>query len=232
MTRICQRVATAPIFQHLAVGVIVFAGVLAGLEPSAGIVREHGSVLRSLDIAVLVFFVFEIAVRIGAHGRQPWRFFSDAWNTFDFTIVALCLLPAAGPFAAVLRLARILRLLRLISAFPKLQLLVGALLKSLSAMGYVGLLLALMAYIYGVIGVHLFSAHDPVHFGSLVIALLTLFQVITLDNWGDILAVVARRRGKAERGKELPEFLSFFVACAKFDEFKGTGPNARWHRWR
>ena len=82
--------------------------------------------------------------------------------------------------------ARALRLLRLVTALPRLQLLVGALLKSLGAMGYVGLLLALMFYIYGVAGVHLFREADAGHFGSLKAALLSLFQVITLDNWSDI----------------------------------------------
>jgi voltage-gated sodium channel len=74
----------------------------------------------------------------------------------------------------------------LISAVPKLQLLVGALLKSLSAMGYVSILLALLFYIYAVAGVNLFGKTDPGHFGSLGAALLSLFRIVTLDNWGDI----------------------------------------------
>jgi voltage-gated sodium channel len=73
-----------------------------------------------------------------------------------------------------------------VSTLPKLQLLVGALLKSLSAMGYVSLLLALLFYIYAVAGIHLFGAGDPKHFGSLGAALLSLFRIVTLDNWGDI----------------------------------------------
>jgi voltage-gated sodium channel len=88
----------------------------------------------------------------------------------------------------VLRLARALRLLRLVSALPKLQLLVGALLKSLSAMGYVGLLLALLFYIYAVAGIHLFGAHDTKNFGSLPAAFLSLFRLVTLDNWADLFA--------------------------------------------
>jgi voltage-gated sodium channel len=79
-----------------------------------------------------------------------------------------------------------LRLLRLVSVLPKLQLLVGALLKSLSAMGYVSLLLALLFYIYAVAGIHLFGKTDPANFGSLGTVLLTLFRIVTLDNWGDI----------------------------------------------
>jgi voltage-gated sodium channel len=86
-------------------------------------------------------------------------------------------------FAVVLRLCRALRLLRLVSALPKLQLLVGALVKSFSSMGYVGLLLGLMLYIYAIVGVHLFGGHDKEHFGSLSLAFFTLFQTITLDDW-------------------------------------------------
>jgi voltage-gated sodium channel len=166
--------------------VIILAGVLAGLETSPALVARYGTQLEALDLFVLAIFIVEIALKIAVHGRQPWHYFRDGWNVFDFTIVALCCLPMNAQFAAVLRLARALRLLRLVTALPRLQLLVGALLKSLGAMGYVGLLLALMFYIYGVAGVHLFREADASHFGSLKAALLSLFQVITLDNWSEI----------------------------------------------
>jgi voltage-gated sodium channel len=53
-------------------------------------------------------------------------------------------------------------------------------------MGYVSILLALLFYIYAVAGVNLFGKTDPLHFGSLGAALLSLFRIVTLDNWGDI----------------------------------------------
>jgi voltage-gated sodium channel len=52
-------------------------------------------------------------------------------------------------------------------------------------MGYVGLLLSLLFYIYAVVGAHLFGGSDD-DFGSISTALLTLFRIVTLDNWGDI----------------------------------------------
>jgi voltage-gated sodium channel len=170
------------------VAVIVLAGVVAGLETSPAIMAQNGALLHGLDKIILGIFVIEAALKMAMHGRQPWRYFADGWNVFDFLIVVMCLLPVGGPFAAVLRLARALRLLRLVSALPKLQLLVGALLKSLGAMGYVGLLLALMFYIYGVAGIHLFGAHDPKNFGSLPAAFLSLFRLVTLDNWADLFS--------------------------------------------
>jgi voltage-gated sodium channel len=86
-------------------------------------------------------------------------------------------------FAVVLRLVRTLRLLRLVSALPKIQLLVGALVKSFASMGYVGLPLSLMLSICAITGVHFFGGHDKDHFGSLPLAFFTLFQTITLDDW-------------------------------------------------
>lgn len=186
MIRAIKHCIEAKAFHHFIVAVIVLAGVVAGLETSPAIMAQHGPLLLGLDKFILGVFVIEALLKMAAHGRQPWRYFADSWNIFDFLIVVICLLPVGGPFAAVLRLARALRLLRLVSALPKLQLLVGALLKSLSAMGYVSLLLALLFYIYAVAGIHLFGAHDPKSFGSLGTAMWTLFRLVTLDNWGDI----------------------------------------------
>jgi voltage-gated sodium channel len=186
MTSRIKQIVAAKLFHHFIVAVIVLAGVVAGLETNPAIMAQYGATLLALDKFILGIFIVEALLKMAAHGRHPWRYFADGWNVFDFLIVVLCLLPVGGPFAAVLRLARALRLLRLVSALPKLQLLVGALLKSLSAMGYVSLLLALLFYIYAVAGIHLFGAGDPKHFGSLGAALLSLFRIVTLDNWGDI----------------------------------------------
>ena len=186
MTEIPNTIVHAAWFHRIVVGVILLAGLLAGLQTNASFVERHGWLLQGLEMLVLGVFIVEMVLKLAVHGRKPWRFFRDGWNIFDFVIVGLCCLPMDSPFAAVLRLVRGLRLLRLVTALPKLQLLVGALLKSLGAMGYVSLLLALMFYIYGVAGVHLFGKVDPAHFGSLAAALLSLFRVITLDNWSDI----------------------------------------------
>jgi len=183
MTGFAQRIVASRSFHATIIGVILLIGVLAGLETNAAIVASHGTLLRALDVFALTVFVVEIVLKLAAHGRRPLDFFRDGWNVFDFLVVVLCLLPWDSQFAVVLRLVRTLRLLRLVSALPKLQLLVGALVKSFSSMGYVGLLLSLVLYIYAITGVHLFGAHDKAHFGSLSVAFFTLFQTITLDDW-------------------------------------------------
>lgn len=188
LTKITAHIVHAFWFQRLIILTILLAGVLAGIETDAATVTKHGPVLRTLDAIVLGIFIIEILLKLTANCPRPWNYFRDGWNVFDFIVVILCLLPMESQFAVVLRLGRTLRLLRLVSALPKLQLLVGALIKSFSSMGYVGLLLGLMFYIYAITGVHLFAGHDKEHFGSLSKAFLTLFQTITLDDWKFLFA--------------------------------------------
>jgi voltage-gated sodium channel len=178
-----KRIVDASWFQRLVILTILIAGILAGIETDAGMVSTHGPTLRALDAIVLGIFIVEAVLKLTSRCPRPWDYFRDGWNVFDFTVIVLCLLPMDSQFAVVLRLGRTLRLLRLVSALPKLQLLVGALIKSFSSMGYVSLLLGIMFYIYAIAGVHLFGGHDKEHFGSLSRAFLTLFQTITLDDW-------------------------------------------------
>jgi voltage-gated sodium channel len=182
-----SHIVHSPWFQRFIIAAILFAGVLAGIETDADTVASHGPLLRTFDAIVLWIFIIEAILKLAAHCPKPWNYFRDGWNVFDFIVVVLCLLPMDSQFAVVLRLGRTLRLLRLVSALPKLQLLVGALIKSFSSMGYVGLLLGLMFYIYGITGVHFFGGHDKEHFGSLPAAFLTLFQTVTLDDWKHLL---------------------------------------------
>jgi len=185
MTQVAKSITGSGPFRVLVIGTIVFSGVLAGLETDAGLLARHRALFAGLDAAVLCIFVAELALKLIGHGRRPADHFRDGWNVFDALIVVLCLVPSVGPFAAVLRTVRVLRVLRLVTALPKLQLLVGALIKSLSAMGYVSLLLGLLFYIYAVAGVHLFGKAGQADFATLPAALFTLFRTVTLDNWGE-----------------------------------------------
>lgn len=176
-------------FQYFIILVILSAGVIVGLETYPELMKTHGSLLHFLDRLVLYIFVVEILMKIGSKGNKPWEFFYDGWNVFDFIIVAVCFMPIGGAYIAVLRLARILRVFRLVSALPKLQILVGALLKSIPSMSYVGILLFLLFYIYAVIGTFMFGQNDPIHFGSLQKSMMTLFKTITLEGWIEFMNI-------------------------------------------
>ncbi|HWA06575.1 MAG TPA: ion transporter [Ignavibacteria bacterium] len=189
MTEFFRKIVDSKPFQYFIIGVILAAGVIVGLETYPGLMDRHGDMLHLLDHIVLYIFVVEILFKIAAKGSKPWEYFNDGWNVFDFIIVAVCFMPIGGAYIAVLRLARILRVFRLVSALPKLQVLVGALLKSIPSMSYVGILLFLLFYIYAVIGTFMFGQNDPIHFGSLQVSMMTLFKTITLEGWIDFMNI-------------------------------------------
>jgi|APTNR8051073442_1049403.scaffolds.fasta_scaffold00006_300 voltage-gated sodium channel len=191
----CYRIVHARWFQRLIIVVILLAGAIIGVETSPGVSPHMMHTLHVLDRVVLGIFVVEMVLKMGSFGRRPWRYFHEGWNVFDFIIVAGCLIPAGGSYVAVLRLFRLLRVLRLLTAVPKLQQLVTAMLRSLPSMAYVCVLLGLLFYIYAVMGVMMFGRNDPVHFGTLGRAMLTLFGVVTLENWVEIMNI--QRLGSA-----------------------------------
>jgi voltage-gated sodium channel len=187
-----KKIADAKWFQQFVIATIVLAGIVVGIETYQADVPGWMPPLHIVDYLILLVFTLEAAIKIMAEGNRPGNYFKDPWNVFDFVIVLACWLPVFLPemdttFVAVFRLARILRVLRLVSALPQLRMLVDALLKSIPSMGYVGILLFLLFYIYGAMGVFLFGGNDPVHFGNLHTSLLTLFQIVTLEGWADIM---------------------------------------------
>ena len=189
MVQQCQRLRDSAGFQRFVTAVILAAGVLVGVETYPDLAHAHADLLHALDKVILGIFVVEIVVKVIAEGRRPWRFFKDGWNVFDFLIVAAAFLPFHAQYVTVLRLLRLLRVLRLVRAVPRLQVLVGALLKSLPSMGYVTLLLGMLFYVYGVAATFLFSANDPMHFRSLQMSLLSLFRAVTLEDWTDLMYI-------------------------------------------
>ena len=183
------RFVASGFFQNGILLLILLAAALVGIETYPRMDEQYGTLLHGMDKVVLWLFVLEAVLKMAQHGRHWHRYFKDPWNIFDFTIVVVCFLPVNAQYAAVLRLARILRALRLVSVVPQLQLIVGSLIKSLPSMMYVSILLMLMFYVYAVMGVFLWSGNDPVHFRDLQTSMLSLFRVVTLEDWTDIMYI-------------------------------------------
>ena len=184
-----KNLADAAWFQNFITIIILAAGVVVGIETYPQLVEAHEGLLHTINWVILIIFIIEVVVKMGAEAPQVHRYFYDPWNVFDFIIVAACLLPFGGSSVAVLRLLRLLRVLKLINSLPKLQILVGALLKSIPSMFYVSIFLALLFYVYAVAGVFLFSENDPVHFQNLQVSVLSLFRVVTLEDWTDVMYI-------------------------------------------
>lgn len=136
-------------------------------------------VLHYADMAIIGVFVIEIALKLIV---QRFRFFKSGWNWFDFTVVALSLIPDAGAFT-VLRALRVLRLFRLFSVIPEMRSVVEALAKAIPGMGAIMLVLGVIFYVAAVMGAKLFSGTHPEFFANLGGSAFTLFQVMTLESW-------------------------------------------------
>lgn len=169
---------TAPVRNGLIALILVNAAIL-GLETSPALMADWGSWLGAADRAILGVFVAEIGLRLFVHRLA---YFRDPWNVFDFTVVAIALVPASGPLA-VLRALRILRVLRLITLMPSMKRVVGGLLAALPGLGSVVAIISLIFYVAAVIATELFSARFPELFGDLGKSAFTLFQVMTLEGW-------------------------------------------------
>jgi voltage-gated sodium channel len=190
VTNLARRVAESHGFQNFILGVILVTAVIVGLETSETLVERYGGLFELADLVVQTIFVAEIVVRLLAHWPQLGRFLRDGWNVFDLAVVAASLLPQAGAFAMVARLARLMRVTRLISVFPELRLIVSTMLRSIPSMGHILMMLGLLLYVYGVLGFYLFREHDPERWGTLGAAVLTLSQMLTLEGWVEVQAAV------------------------------------------
>ncbi|MDX1718411.1 MAG: ion transporter [Anderseniella sp.] len=168
-----------PLFERFIIAVIVVNAITLGLETSPWWMERVGPVLMFIDKLCLAIFVAEIAARLTANFTGFWR---DPWRIFDFTIVAIALMPATGAFS-VLRAFRILRVLRLISQFKAIRRVVTGLLSAIPGMGSIVLLLGLIFYIFAVIATKLFAGSFPDWFGSIGESAYTLFQIMTLESW-------------------------------------------------
>lgn len=173
------RVLETPAVQRALAALVVINAAVLGLETSATVMKSWGDILIALDHAILGVFVLEIALRLTAHRL---RYFRDPWNVFDFTVVAIALIPASGPFA-VLRALRVLRVLRLITLVPSLKRVVGGLLSALPGLGSVTAIITVIFYVASVMACKLFGPAFPQWFGTLGESAFTLFQVMTLEGW-------------------------------------------------
>lgn len=187
-----QGVVDARWFEPFMIGLILFNAVLIGLETSHDVVAQYGELLHLGNDVVLWIFVIEAALKITAVAPRVALYFGNGWNLFDFSIVVLSFLPATEEFALVARLVRVLRVLRLVSTVPQLRLIVATLVRSIPSMGHVITLMSIVFYIYAVIGFHLFHKTDPEHWGTLGMALLTLFSVVTLEGWVQVMETLLK----------------------------------------
>tara|TARA_R110001583_G_scaffold66746_3_gene191479 strand:+ start:210 stop:944 length:735 start_codon:yes stop_codon:yes gene_type:complete len=179
-----MRLRSNKAFELFVVAVIIGSALLVGLKtydlhPLAQLVAAW------LDHLITLIFLTEITIRfIGEEHKR--NFFKNPWNIFDTLIVTISLIPIDNTdMALVARLVRVFRVLRMVSIIPELRMLLNSLIKALPQLGYVLLLMFIIFYIYAAMGSTLFEEINPELWGDVTISLLTLFRVMTFEDWTD-----------------------------------------------
>lgn len=180
-------------FSKTIMALIIINAVILGMETYPGIMAQYGVALKTIDHAILWVFVAELGLRLVVYRL---RFFRDPWSIFDTIVVAIAFMPANEAFA-VLRAARVLRVLRLISIFPRLKRVVEGLIGAIPGIGSIGAILMIVFYVFAVMATKLFGAEYPDWFGSLHGSFFTLFQIMTLEGWADIVREIMKTHPQA-----------------------------------
>lgn len=175
-------------FQLLIAGIIVLNAVTLGLETYTGFSDAVLDTLKRIDIAIYCVFCVELAIRFVAFGRRPQHFFRNGWNVFDFLIIAGVWLPGLRENATLLRLLRLLRVARLLRFLPDVPLLLDGVRRTLRPAAGLVALTFLLLFLYGMVGWALFRGVDPERWGNISDAMLTLFGILTLEGWNEVLS--------------------------------------------
>lgn len=174
-----KHLVESPKFQNFIIGIIILNGITMGFETSKSFASNYHTFFELFNMFVVTVFTIEIALRIYVHKAS---FFRDSWSLFDFTIVAISLVPASAGFE-IFRVLRVLRLFRLITVVPQMRKIITALLHVIPGIASIAGLLTLFFYIFAIMSTQLFGEKFPEWFGTLGDSFYTLFQIMTLESW-------------------------------------------------
>jgi voltage-gated sodium channel len=174
------------IFEWFVVAIIVVSALVIGAK-TYDIPEATLTLIHWLDYFITIVFLTELLIRFVAE-EQKSNFFKKGWNIFDTLIVTASLIPIDdSEMALIARLVRIFRVLRMVAIVPELRILLNALLKALPQLGYVAMLMFIIFYIYAAVGTTFFEPINPVLWGDIAVSMLTLFRVMTFEDWTDVM---------------------------------------------
>ncbi|SRX83945.1 hypothetical protein MPP7335_05730 [Mycolicibacterium parafortuitum] len=178
-----------PAFELAIVAVIVANAIVLGMGTYADLATDHEAIFDAVYNVFLAIYVVELLIRLTACRWSPREFVRDGWNVFDFVVVAVAFVPGLRENAMLLRMVRLLRIVRLVRFLPDLRLLVSAAGRSVPGVASLASATFVLIFIYGMVGWVLFADHAPESFGNVGQAMLTMFVMLTLENFPDNIAM-------------------------------------------
>uniref|UniRef100_A0A452SMM7 Voltage-dependent R-type calcium channel subunit alpha n=1 Tax=Ursus americanus TaxID=9643 RepID=A0A452SMM7_URSAM len=168
--------------------------------------------LKYLNIAFTMVFSLECVLKIIAFGFL--NYFRDTWNIFDFiTVIGSIteiiltdskLVNTSGFNMSFLKLFRAARLIKLLRQGYTIRILLWTFVQSFKALPYVCLLIAMLFFIYAIIGMQVFGnikldeeSHINRHnnFRSFFGSLMLLFRSATGEAWQEIMLSCLGEKG-------------------------------------
>jgi len=180
--------------------------------------ESEANTLSLINYVFTGIFVGELVAKLFALGLVGYL--SDAMNYLDgavvlFSIVEIIFLNGQGALAAfrtlrifrvvrMIRTLRVLRVARLLRGLRSMQMIIEVIGKTIGAFGYIGMLMLIIIFIYALFGMQLFGGQlefkgelPRQNFDSFNNAFLSMFQVLTMENWQDLLYSVMRATNPA-----------------------------------
>ncbi|XP_059937033.1 voltage-dependent T-type calcium channel subunit alpha-1G isoform X27 [Mesoplodon densirostris] len=157
---------------------------------------------NALEISNIVFtslFALEMLLKLLVYG--PFGYIKNPYNIFDGIIVVISVWEIVGQQGgglSVLRTFRLMRVLKLVRFLPALQRQLVVLMKTMDNVATFCMLLMLFIFIFSILGMHLFGCKfaserdgdtlpDRKNFDSLLWAIVTVFQILTQEDWNKVL---------------------------------------------
>lgn len=203
--KISNPVKTLVVYKHTntVIILVVIMNTTCLAYDHYGISKKSENDLQMINVAFTYFFVCELVLKIIGLGFRTYL--RDFMNYFDLIVVTLSLIEifiisggssAISAFRAirVFRIFRVLKVVKILRYLKSLESIVKLIGNSISSLGYLFLLLLLFLFIFTLLGMQIFGGafNFPEglprgNFDSFHWAFITIFQVLTTENWNDIL---------------------------------------------
>uniref|UniRef100_A0A8C9NPA2 Sodium channel protein n=1 Tax=Serinus canaria TaxID=9135 RepID=A0A8C9NPA2_SERCA len=145
-------------FVDLAITICIVLNTLFMAMEHYPMTEQFSSVLSVGNLVFTGIFTAEMVLKIIA--MDPYYYFQEGWNIFDGIIVSLSLMElglANVEGLSVLRSFRLLRVFKLAKSWPTLNMLIKIIGNSVGALGNLTLVLAIIVFIFAVVGMQLFG---------------------------------------------------------------------------